>query len=127
MNRAKARCASLQTAVDMSIRICEEYGYGRNGGANGTLNSLSISFNKDGSTSIFAELEKASEKQRERIEATKEKRVEEKKAAEKKAKEKRAEEKKAESEEDQPKRITIAASSEEDLIKQLTSIDWEKV
>ena len=28
---------------------------------------------------------------------------------------------------EQPKRITIAASSEEDLIKQLTSIDWEKV
>ena len=50
-----------------------------------------------------------------------------KKAAEKKAEEKRAGEKKAEPEEEQPKRITIAASSEEDLIKQLTSIDWEKV
>lgn len=123
---ADEKLRRMQTAVDMSIRICEEYGYGRNGGANGTLNSLSVSFDKDGSTSIFAELEKTSEKQRERIEATKEKRAEEKKAAEKKAEEKRAEEKKAESEEEQPKRISIAASSEEDLIKQLSSIDWEK-
>ena len=122
---ADEKLRRMQTAVDMSIRICEEYGYGRNSGANGTLNSLSVSFDKDGSTSIFAELEKSSEKQRERIEATKEKRAEEKKAAEKKTEEKRAEEKKAESEEEQPKRITIAASSEEDLIKQLTSIDWE--
>ena len=78
--------------------------------------------------SIFAELEKSSAKHRERIEAAKEKRAEEKKDAEKKAEEKKAEEKRATDEdEDDVKRVTIAASSEEDLIRQFRELDWTKV
>ena len=123
---ADGKIKQMESAIETAKRISKEFGYTEDGGENGTLTNLSIVLNKDGSTSFFAELEKSSAKQREQIEAAREKRAEDKKAAERKAEEKRTEEKKAESEEEQPKRISIAASSEEDLIKQLSSIDWEK-
>ena len=128
---AEEKMRKVQTAVDMSKRICQEFGYERGGGENGTLSSLSITFNNDGSATIFAELEKTSEKQRERIEAAREKKAEEKKAAEKKEEEKKAEASR-EKEEDPSdiKRITIAFRSddgEEGLIQQLKNLDWDKV
>ena len=130
---AEEKMRKVQTAVDMSKRICEEFGYERGGGKNGTLSSVSVTFNQDGTTSIFAELEKTTEKQRERIESAREKRAEEKKAAEEKVAEKKAEEKKAEvgkdNMEDDPgvKRIMITAGNEDELIDQLKNLDWVKI
>ena len=115
---AEEKMGKVQTAVEMSKRICEEFGYERGGGKNGTLSSVSVTFNPDGTTSIFAELEKTTEKQRERIES---------------AREKRAEEKKAEAEkddmEDDPgvKRVTLTARNEDELIDQLKNLDWDKI
>ncbi len=75
------------------------------------VKNIGISFNSDGTTSYFAELEKSSEQQKERIEQSREKRAEEKKASEKK----------------DSKKVTIKASSEDELLEKMKQIDWSKV
>ena len=70
--------------------------------------------------SIFAELEKAMDKWKERIEKVREKRVEEKKDAAKREDVKR---RKSVS----TKKTTIQASSAEDLFKKVNEIDWSNV
>ena len=74
---------------------------------------LGVSFDADGNTTFFAELEKASEKQRERIEKSR---------AEKKEKEKEAE-KKAE----KNKRTRLYADSAQELFEKIQNVDWDKV
>ena len=52
----------VDTAVNMSKRICEEFGHERMFGKDGNgaaLNSVSVSFDDKGITSMFAELEKS--------------------------------------------------------------------
>ena len=125
---ATEKIKQMESAIDMAKKVSEEFGFTEDGGENGTLTNLSITLKKDGSMSIFAELEKSSARQRERIEAAKEKRAEEKKAADKKAEEQKTEEERAADEdEDDVKRVTIAASSEEDLMRQFRELDWTKV
>lgn len=104
----------IDDAVRMSERINEQFGFtaaSENVPEGGVCARFGISFNKDGSVTYFAELEKVSEKQRERIERTREKRTEEKKEAEKK-------------ERKESRKITIEASSEEELIKKLRAVNW---
>lgn len=128
---AQEKMQGVEGAVKMAKRIAEENGYtsafGKDG-ENGTINKISIVVGDDGSTKIFAELEKTSDKQKERISKAREKRAEEKKAADKKAKEKV--EKKNPYEKDDKysvKRTIIEASSEEELKEKLKNIDWSKV
>ena len=75
--------------------------------------------------SIFAELEKMSEKQKDYIEKLREKRAEEKKAAEKN------EDKKVNSYKKDDnlsvKKVVVEASSEEELIEKIKNVDWNKV
>ncbi|MCF0127557.1 MAG: hypothetical protein HUJ70_03260, partial [Pseudobutyrivibrio sp.] len=78
----------------------------------------------DGSMKIFAELEKLSEKQRERIEDAKEEKAAEEKAEAKKAKFKNPYEKDTKA---SVKRTTIEASSEEEFLEMLKGIDWDNV
>ena len=109
----------IQGAVRMSERINQEFGFtsafGEN--ANGTkISKIAISFNQDGTTSFFAELEKSSEQQRERIEKAREE-----KRAEKKEQEKRAERDK------QTERTTVQADSLEELLEKIRKVDWDKV
>lgn len=117
----------INASVDMCKRICEKYGYVEAGEENedsvGIINKISISIGDDGNMKIFAELEKLSDKQKERIEKAKENKAEEK-----------AEEKKADKldhyKKESPntiKRTTIEASSEEELMEKLGSIDWKKI
>ncbi len=91
---------------------------------------LGVSFDQDGNASYFAELEKGSAKQRERIENAraekKEQAAKEKKAAEKKAAKERL------SGRDDPyaydgKRTTVYADSIDDLLEKIRSVDWDKV
>ena len=84
---ASEKMRRVNTIVNMTDKICEQFGYERAWGKeneNGAIiNKLAVSVNDDGSMSIFAELEKMSEKQKDYIEKLREKRAEEKKAAEK--------------------------------------------
>ncbi len=113
------KMADIDGAVRMSEEINAQFGFESAFGEEGILGEsaiakFGISFNSDGTTSFFAELEKLSEKQRERIE----KQAEDKKEAlkEEKAKENTS-----------AKRVTIVASSKEELLKKIEEIDWSKV
>lgn len=102
----------LEGAVRMSEKISEQFGSGKALGKDAVTSSditkIGMSFNADGSVSYFAELERSSEKQRERIENNREKKAEEKKEA-------------------ATKKVTVEASSEAELIKMLKQIDWSKI
>lgn len=108
----------IQGAVRMSEQINSENGFGSVFGKDGEesrITKMGVAFNKDGTTTYFAELEKMSEKQQERIE---------------KAREERAE---ADSNRGtwviNPiiKKTTVQASSAEELLKKISEIDWNKV
>ncbi|MDE6203485.1 MAG: hypothetical protein K2G19_08425, partial [Lachnospiraceae bacterium] len=58
----------VQQALQMSDEIYSKYGYESAFGKNAEITRIGIAFNEDGTTSIFAELEKSSASQRERIE-----------------------------------------------------------
>ena len=126
---ASEKMRRVNTIVDMTDRICEQFGYERawgKDGANDTIiNKLAVSINDDGSMSIFAELEKMSEKQKDYIEKLRGKRAEEKKAAEKN------EDKKVNSYKKDDnlsvKKVVVEASSEEELIEKIKNVDWNKV
>ena len=75
------------------------------------ISQLTISFDNDGNTKLFATLEKLSESQQERLNAAKE----------------RAENADEEAEEIQPARVTIEAEDEESFLEQLLKIDWESI
>ncbi len=124
---AEEKMQGVQGAVKMCKRICEENGYvsafdgGK--GENGTINKIGVSIDDNGNMKLFAELEKTSSKQKERIEKHRAKHAEEKKAAEK-AKKKNPYEKE---DKDTVKRATIEASSEEELIQKIKDYDWNKI
>ena len=126
---ASEKMRRVNTIVNMTDKICEQFGYERAWGkenVNGAIiNKLAVSVNDDGSMSIFAELEKMSEKQKDYIEKLREKRSEEKKTSEK------SEEKKVNSykkdDTSSVKKVVVEASSEEELIEKIKNVDWNKV
>ena len=71
-----------------------------------------MSFDDDGKMTLFADLEKITEKQKERLEELKEK---------------RAEEKKQEKKDVTVKRTTIQANSKEELLDKIKNIDWDSI
>ena len=75
------------------------------------ISQLTISFDENGNTKLFATLEKLSESQQARLEAAKE----------------RAAEADEEAEEIQPARVTIEAEDEESFLDQLLQIDWDSI
>ena len=74
------------------------------------ISQLTISFDENGNTKMFATLEKLSESQQQRLDAAKERAAEDKEA-----------------EEIQPARVTIEAEDEESFLEQLLNIDWESI
>ena len=128
---ASEKMRKVQTIVDMSDRICDQFGFERGWNKNGengiSLNKLAVSVNDDGTMSIFAELEKMSEKHMEHIEKMKDKHANEKKAADK-LDEKIIDTKVNSYKKDDPfsKKLIVEASSEEELIDKITNIDWNK-
>ena len=87
-----------------------------------TVVRLGITIADDGTVSYFADLEKMSEKQRERIAEAKE----EKKEKEAKA-EKAEEDKKYRDLPGKTQRTRVTADSIEDLLKKIREVDWSKV
>ncbi len=77
---------------------------------------MAVAIHDDGGMSIFAELEKVSEKQQERIENMREKRTEDKKA-----------EKNGKRDNLAVKRTVVRASSEEELLQKIQEVDWSKI
>ena len=114
---AKEVMGKVESAVDMTKRIEEkgELGEGVK------FKRISISFDDDGNMKLFAELEKMSEQQRERMEKAKEKRAEEKEEAAKKA------EKDKEKDPSPMKRTWVEATSEEELLEKISGINWEEI
>lgn len=83
---------------------------------------IGISFGDDGEVSFFAELEKNSEKQRERIE----KQREDKRTAAKEAKSAETEEYRAHGK-NTGKKTTVYASTVEELAEKIANVDWNAV
>lgn len=120
---AKEYMNRVQGAVRMSEQINQQFGFESafgNTSDEGKITKIGISFNKDGTMSIFAELEKAMDKQKERIEKVREKRTEEKKADSRKEE---ANRKNGIS----TKKTTIQASSANELLKKINEIDWSNI
>ena len=112
------------------------------GGEGSEVKSLGVSIGKDGSLSYFAELEKAGEKQRERIEESRERRAEEEKEAERAEERKRrsaersgssrsADRTEASRQSGYPngpvKSVRVTADSVEELYQKIKSVDWSAV
>lgn len=70
---------------------------------------MGISIGKDGEVSYFAELEKVSEKQRERIEKAREDKKEDR------------------AQQDRTKRTRVQAGSARELLKKIKSVDWSEI
>lgn len=125
---AAEKMQGVEGAVKMCRRICEENGYVSAFDAmkadNGTVNKIGIVTDDNGNMKFFAELEKSSDKQKERIEKYREKKTEERKEAEKKASKKSPYEKQ---EKDTVKRTTVEADSMEELIEKIKNINWNNV
>ncbi len=88
---------------------------------------MGVSFGDDGSVSYFAELEKSSQKQRERIEQSradkKEQAAEEKKAEAKKA----AEEGRLAGSPGTVKTTRVKADTAEELLEKIRNVDWDQI
>lgn len=126
---ASEKMRRVNTIVNMTDKICEQFGHERAWGKDGVIdtiiNKLAVSINDDGSMSIFAELEKMSEKQKDYIEKLREKRAEEKKVAEKNEDKKANSYKKDNT--SSVKKVVVEASMEEELIEKMKNVDWNKV
>ncbi len=130
---AAEQMRKVQTIVDMSNRIFEQFNIERawEEGAPGDamLNKLAISINDDGTMTIFAELEKFSEKKQSYLDKVIEKRNDQKekeKKIEEKAEDKKINPYKKE-DEASVKKTVLKASSEEELIEKIQNINWDKV
>lgn len=130
---AAEQMRKVQTIVDMSNRIFEQFNIERawEEGAPGDamINKLAISINDDGTMTLFAEVEKFSEKKQSYLDKVIEKRNEQKKAEEKL--EEKTDEKKVnpykKDDEASIKKTVLKASSEEELIEKIQNINWDKV
>lgn len=102
-NYAKEKMQSIDKVLQMTKKLCEQ---------ESVLKSVSVSVGDDGKMTIFADLEKMTEKQRERIEE---------------ARDKKAEDKKNKDDEKVVKKTTVEASSVEELIEKIKNIDWREI
>ena len=126
---AKKVMGQVGDAVDILNNLSE-----KDLGEGVQFSQLAVSFDSEGNMKLFAQLEKLSADQQERLEEAKEKRAEEKKAAEAKSKE--TQESQGTQEDDEStKELTsilfkgadVEASSEEELLAKIFAIDWNKI
>lgn len=124
----KQKMESLEGAVRMSEEINQKYGFerafGKGGSADTAVTKIGIAFHDDGTTSFFAELEKSSAKQRERIEAAREEKRAQKKAEDRKAEKELQSYSKGNTD---VKRTAVEADSMEELLKKIAAVDWDAV
>ncbi|MCR5311467.1 MAG: DUF6033 family protein [Lachnospiraceae bacterium] len=116
---ANTRMAEMEKAAGDVLKFMEDYNNSEESKESGTMvKSVAVTINPDGTTSVFAELAKVNEAQRERIE---------KSMADKK--EKAQEDKKADGlrKKEKPEPITltrVSADSLEELKKIVSGFDW---
>lgn len=115
---------SIEGALRMSDEINAQFGFERvfgktNGNADTDtkITKFGISFNSDGITTFYAELEKSSASQKEYLEKIQEKKAAEKKEAKKKEQLKQIEVKKA----------TVQANSKDELLDKIKNIEWNSI
>ena len=123
----------IESAMEMGTKLKEEL----EGSEDTALTHFGISFNADGSTSFFAELEQVSERNKSfnedmkaQKEANKEAQAEEKERIA--ARKERAQGPQNQGfsyglEKNPPKKTVLTGASEEDLIAQLQNLDWSKI
>lgn len=126
----------MEGAMNMSKQINQEYGLESLLGdpdQYGEITKISISVNQDGTTTFFADLEKSNKTQQKRLEE----------AREEKASQKEEEAKKADKDKEEEllkwnpetrlwkdldvKKVTVQASSMEELAEKIREIDWDAV
>lgn len=105
--------------VDKAIGVADHLAESGQLGEGVSFSKIAVSIDAEGNMKLFAELERASQEQQERLEAAKEKKAEE---AEDKEKAEEAKEK-------QPliQRYRLEASSEEELLEKILGIDWNSI
>lgn len=123
----KEYMSRVQGALRMSDQINRQFGYTSAFGEksdNVQISKIGISFETDGKMTIFAELEKTSTRQRERIEKAREEKRAENKEKEKKAGKEIQNYSKSNTD---AKRVTVQANSMEELIEKIAEVDWNTV
>lgn len=102
---AKEKMDAVQGAVRMSRQINAQFGFEEafRNGTGSKITKIAICFNEDGSVSYFAQLEKSLEKQKELIEKLREK-----------------------SSQQATRKVTVEASSKEELLLKIKQIDWSE-
>ena len=110
---------SIEGALRMSDEINAQFGFERafgktndNADADTKITKFGISFNSDGTTTFFAQLEKSSASQKEYLE-----KLAEKKDAKKKEQSKQTE----------VRKTTVQANSKEELLDKIKNIDWDSI
>lgn len=119
---------SIEGAVRMSEEISTVYGFENTFGKEETTESkitkIGISFHADGTTTFFAELEKSSAKQRERLEEARQEKLEEKTDEKRKADKERPSYPWNSTE---TKRTIVQADSMEELLDKIKQVDWNTI
>lgn len=133
---AAEKMKGVRGALRMSEQINREFGFVSAFGENADtqITKIAISFNEDGTTSIFAELEKSGRKQRERIEGAKEEKRQQRKAEEKRAQKEKQELRFGKEAADRyfqtgtdTKHTIVEAGSVEELLQKIAAVDWNKI
>ena len=115
---------SIEGALRMSDEINAQFGFERtfgktngNADADTKITKFGISFNSDGTTTFFAQLEKSSASLKEYLEKIQEKKAEEKKEAKKKEQSKQIE----------VRKTTVQENSKEELLDKIKNIDRDSI
>ena len=115
---------SIEGALRMTDEINAQFGFERafgktndNADADTKITKFGISFNSDGTTTFFAQLEKSSASQKEYLEKLQEKKAAEKKEAKKKEQSKQTE----------VRKTMVQANSKEELLDKIKNIDWDSI
>ncbi len=116
---ANEKLQAVEGAVKMSEQINEKYGFqrmlGQGDATLGEISKIGIVFNDDGTTSFFAELEKTSAKQRDRIEKNREENRTEKEI------------KSYSKGNPETKRTNVFANSMDELLEKIMAVDWSTI
>ena len=126
---ADEKLNQIDDAVKMAKRISEQFEETRAQGNDNQdvgINKIAISLEDDGTVSLFAELEKSADRQKEIQEKANEKRAEEKKEQTQKSSEKKTENA-YNKKNDSVKRTIVKAKSEDELLDKIGKIDWSKI
>ena len=121
---AKEKLNCMENAVKMSEKINQQFGFGKKGDTSSEITKIGMVFHEDGTTSFFAELEKSSANQRERLEKSREDKRADRKEQEKKAKKEMLSYAKNSKD---TKRTSVQADSMEELLEKIASVDWDAV